>query len=234
MDENGQTQVETYESLSTLIDYHALQPEASSDDIAEACRTAAELGVRALVVRPIDVEAARRWLGGSGVAVSSVAGYPDGISTTATKLYELRDLLRLGAKEAEFVLSAGKLLDRQFQHIEMELLQASRSCAESGAVLKVVCNNRFLPDDVRIIVTKICRRVEAAIISVDDAGSEAAFFLPLLKDRLLLKRANVVETLDAALAARAAGYSRIATSTPAAILDAWKQQLEAAKAALSS
>lgn len=220
----GQT-VETYESLSALIDYHLLQPEATTDTLAEACRTARDLGVGTLVVRPIDVEAAKRSLSGSTVRVGSVAGAPDGISTTATKLYELRDLLRLGATEIDFHLSPGKLIDRQFQHIEMELLQASRSCGESGALLKVVFGSRHLPDDGKFIAAKICRRVEAAMICVDYSEGDSGFFQPLLKDRLLLKCASPVTSLDEALSIRAAGFHRIASVDPAAILTAWKAQL---------
>ena len=213
-----------YEDLSQLVDYHFLAPEAVSEEVAEACRIAAEYAVRALVVRPIDVEAAKRWLGGTGVAVSSTAGYPDGTATTATKLYEMRDLLRLGATEIEFVLSAGKLLDRQFQHIEMELLQASRSCQEAGALLKVIYNSRYLPEDVKIIATKICRRAEVPIISVDYSEADTALFLPLLRDRLQLKRADPVTTLDDALASKMS-YSRIATADPASILTEWRTRL---------
>ncbi len=223
--DSSQVAPESYNDLAQLIDYHFLALDATGEDVADACRLAAEYEVRALVVRPIDVEAAKRWLSGTGVRLSSTAGYPDGSSTTATKLYEMRDLLRLGAQEIEFVLSAGKLRDRQFQHIEMELLQASRSCSESGALLKVVFNSRYLPDDAKIIATKICRRVEAAIISVDFTDADTALFQPLLKERLTLKRSDPVETLDHVLVTRSAAYSRIATTDPAAVLTAWKTHL---------
>lgn len=218
--------VETYESLSALVDVHALRADASSDEVAEACRMAAEYGVRSIVVRPIDAELALRSLTGTGVTVASTVSYPDGASNTATKLYELRDLLRLGMKEVDWVLSPGKLIDRQFQHLEVELLQASRSCQENGAVLKVVLQNRYLPDDRKIIAAKICRRVEAHFLSIDYTQEDTALLLPLLKDRLLLKCATPVENLQGALAARSAGFHRFAVSDALApILSEWKQHL---------
>ena len=65
--------------------------------------------------------------------VSSVAGYPYGISTTGAKLYEGRDLLRLGVRELDFVLNPAAMISRQFQHVETELMQIVRSAHEADA-----------------------------------------------------------------------------------------------------
>lgn len=221
--------VETYESLSQCLDYHLLEPTLTTEQLMEGCRIAKEYGVRAIVVRPCDVEMAVRWTNGSGVIVASVTGYPDGVSTTAAKLYEGRDVLRLGARELDFVINPARMLSREFQHVETELMQISRSCHESRALLKIVYNNRWFAEDTKIIATKICRRIEADMISIDHSDGDFTLLKGLLRDVLTMKRATVVTTLEEALAARDAGYIRIATTTPAAILDAWKQHLAAAQ-----
>jgi deoxyribose-phosphate aldolase len=214
--------VETYESLAGLIDVHLLAPTLSGEQVAEGCRLAREYQVRAVIVRPCDLALVQQWMRGSSVRVGSVAGYPDGTSTTATKLYEARDHLKLAARDIEFVLNPALTISRSFQHIETELMQIARSCNESGAALTVVFNSRWLNDDHKIIVTKICRRVEAHRLSID-GGEE--LFKPLLKDVLTLKLAAPVTSLEEALAARAAGYAAIATADPATILDAWRARI---------
>ena len=224
--------VETYESLAGLIDYVLLRPDLSADDLAEGCRVAREYAVRAVVVRPCDVETVARWLSGSGVAVAGAVGYPYGYSTTGTKLFEGRDLLRLGAKELEFTLNASKMISRQFQHVETELLQIVNSAHESGAILKVVYNSRFLADDLKIIATKIVKRVEADMISIDYRESDVALLKPLLKDVLQLKCAGPIDTMADVVAKRTQGFVRIGCTNPAGVLDDWKKHLaeEAAKA----
>lgn len=214
--------VETYESLASLVDYHLLAPTLSNEGVAEGCRVAREYRVRSVVVRPCDLPLVMQWMSGSGIVVASVAGYPDGTSTTATKLYESRDHLKLGAREVEFVLNPALTISRSFQHIETELMQIAASCNEKGVKLTVILNSRWLNDDHKIIVTKICRRVEAHRLSID-GGDEV--FKPLLKDVLTLKLAGPVMTLEDALAAREAGYSSFGTTEPAAILDAWKARI---------
>lgn len=169
------------------LDLHLLAPESTTEEVAERCRAAAGAGLRAVVVRPCDVEGAVA--AARGLIVASVAGWPDGTSTTPTKLYEMRDLLRRGAREIEFVLNAVWLRARQFASVETELDQAVRACRENGATLTAVLHPLIWSEDLPIIAAKICRRVEAHAISVPAERVEAA--RPLLRDKLLLKAAPV-------------------------------------------
>jgi deoxyribose-phosphate aldolase len=214
-----------YEALSSLIDYVMLRPDLAAEELEEGCRIAREYAIRAVLVRPCDLETVARWLGGSGVSVAAAVGYPYGYSTTGTKLFEGRDMLRVGATELDFTLNASQMISRQFQHVETELLQITRSAHESGVILKIVYNNRFLADDLKIIATKIAKRVEADMISIDYRESDVALLQPLLKDVLKLKCAGPVDTLVDALSMRAKGFARIGCTNPAGVLEEWKKQL---------
>src|SRR5687768_17162794 len=89
----------TYEGIAKMIDHSLLRPEMIGQEIEVGCRVARDYQVASVTVRPCDVDFAVRAMEGSGVPVGSVAGFPHGSTTTATKLYECRDLLRRGAKE---------------------------------------------------------------------------------------------------------------------------------------
>ena len=215
---------ETYESLAALIEHRMLDAALSDDDIRARCRQAEDLGVSAVLVRPSDVEQALRHLDGSRLIVGSVAGWPDGSSTTGAKLYEGRDLLRRGARRIEFVVNAGKLISRQFQYVETELMQIARSCLEERAALTVNLRSELLGPDLRIIVSKICRRVEAHSIGI--AAADTISFQPLLRGVLATKCVSGIDSLAEALTAREAGFFAIGTGSPAPILAEWKQRLQ--------
>ena len=217
--------IPTYESLAGLLELTLLGPALTADEVHEGCRTAREYGIAAVVLRPCDVEMAARWMRGSGVKIASVVGFPYGVSTTSAKLYEGRDLLRLGVQELDFVLNPAGLMARNFQHVETELMQIVRSAHEAGATLTAVCNNRIVSNDLKIIATKISKRVEADSIAIQHSDADLQLVKPLLKDLIRLKRSDAVLTLDEALASRDAGYSRITSPNVAPILDAWKQML---------
>ncbi len=222
----SESPVENYETLAGLIDYHRLAPETSDEQIAEACRVAQRYAVRSLIVRPADIENVVRWLGTAGVVIGSTAGYPDGSTTTAAKLYEGRDLLRRGAREIEIVVNTGKLISREFQYVEMELLQMAKSCHEAGARLTVVLRNDLLAADLQIIATKIAKRVEADYLSLSPSSADFERIRPLLKDAIGLKAESETASLEQVLALRDWGCTRIGCREPGAVLDAWRARLE--------
>lgn len=228
----------TYEGLAKMIDHSLVRPELTETDIVEGCRLAKAYHVASVSVRPSDVDAAVRELQGSDVAVGSVAGFPHGSSTTGTKLYEARDLLRRGAKEIDMVLNIGKLRSRAFQYIETELLQMAEACHQNGAILKVIFENAYLTDELKIVACRICNRA-----GVDFAKTSTGFAptgytmadLRLMRKHLPadigLKAASGVRTLETALEVYGAGCTRFGATQTETILEAWKTRLKEMAAA---
>jgi deoxyribose-phosphate aldolase len=223
--ETGGQPAETYETLAQIIDHLLLRADLSEDEVAEGCRVAREYGVSSVVVRPSDVDQVVRWMNGSTVRVASTVGYPDGCTTTGAKLYEGRDLLRRGVRELDMTINIGKMISRQFQYVEMELLQMVKSCQESGALLKVDLASKYLTEDLKIIATKICKRIESHYLCVDYNLRDMALVYPLLKDRVQLKTTAGIASLAEALEVRQAGCTRLGTTATALILDGWKAHL---------
>jgi deoxyribose-phosphate aldolase len=222
----------TYEELAKMVDHSLVRPELSDDDVAEGCELARRYGVASVSVRPSDVDAVVRRLGGSDVAIGSVVGFPHGSSNTAAKLYELRDLLRRGAREIDMVINIGKMISRQFQYIESELLQAAQSCHETGAVLKVILETAYLTEDLKVIACKIAKRTDVDFVKTSTGFAPAGYtpedvrlLVRLCGDRVKVKAAGGVRTLDAALQVYELGCARFGATQTASILDAWKARL---------
>ena len=225
----------TYDDLARRIDHAILRPELTSEEVTRGCRLAREYGVASVSVRPCDVELAVGLLDGAGVLVGSVAGFPHGSQTTPAKLYEARDLLRRGAREIDMVLNIGKLRSREFHHLEAELTQMAQTCHEAGAILKVIFENAYLTEDLKVIACKLCKRtgVDFAKTSTGFAATGATLEDVRLMSQhcapsVRVKAAGGISTLAGALGAFDAGCHRIGTSATAAILDEWKQRIESA------
>src|SRR4051812_43775531 len=99
----------TYEALSSAVHQILLGPELTNSQVIEELESAKRYAVAVATVRPCDVDLAARVLAGSAVRTGAVAGYPYGFQTTGVKLYEVRDLLRRGAKEVSAVLGVSRL-----------------------------------------------------------------------------------------------------------------------------
>lgn len=224
----------TYEELASLIDYPLVKPELTSSEVLEGLQLARRYAVACASVRPCDIDLAVRTLQGSTVKPGSVVGFPHGSQNTATKLYELRDLLRRGAREIDMVIALPSLLSREFQHVQTELIQASEACHREGAILKVILETAYLSDDLKIIACGCCERAEVDFVKTSTGFGPAGY---TLQDVILLRRhvpeevgvkaAGGLRTLDQVLEVCEAGCSRVGTGSMAAILDEWKARLQA-------
>jgi deoxyribose-phosphate aldolase len=217
-----------------MIEHSLVRPDLSEDEVAAGCHAAAEYGIAAVQVRPSDIELALRITEGSGVCVASVVGFPHGSSNTATKLYEGRDLLRRGAAELSFVVNIGKLLSRQFQYVETEILQMAESCHEAGAVLKVIFENAYLAEDLKIILSKILKRTEADFAETSTCFGPTGYTLAdvqlmrrILGDLVKVKACGGIRTLDRAIEVYNAGCDRIGCTLTVTLLEDWKKRLSA-------
>ena len=222
----------TYEGLANMIDHSLVAPDLTDEQVVAGCELAKRYQVASATVRPCDVDLAVRLLAGSDVTPGSIAGFPHGSSTTAVKLYEIRDALRRGGKEIDMVLNISKLLSRQFQYVETELLQCAEECHKQGALLKVIFENAYLTDELKIIACRICARAEADFVKTSTAFASTGYTIEDLKlmrkhspERVGLKAAGGVCTLEHALEVYEVGCSRLSSTATAAILDAWKARL---------
>jgi deoxyribose-phosphate aldolase len=199
-------------AYNTLLEYSLLRPEWTEGQVIDACEKAARLAVHCVTVRPCDVDAAVR----TGIRVGSVCGWPFGDQTTGVKLYETRDLLRRGAKEIDFVLNPSRLLSRQFQYIEMELLQAIEACHKEGAVIKVVFPPGILNFETKLVGARICSRVAPDFAVVSEEADVAAL-RPHFAEDIGLKFASVTsrEELEKL---HAAGCTRFGCDNPEELL----------------
>ena len=223
----------SYDDLAAMIGYSMVRPDLTDEQVVAGIEKAKALKVGFVSVRPADVDLAIRTLGASAVRPGSVCGFPHGSANTATKLYEARDLLRRGAKEIDAVVTTSRLLSREFQHVQMELLQLAESCHKEGAKLTVTFESGYLTDELKIIACVCAERAEADFVKTSTGfgpGHWTANDIQLTRKHLpeeIGVEAEGVQTLDEALEAHRLGCARIRTEAPEAILQAWQERLAA-------
>jgi deoxyribose-phosphate aldolase len=222
----------TYAEIAAAIDHTFLKPEATDDQLFEVVDLAREYEVGVLLVRPTDVEVAVRQLEGSSVSVASVVSFPHGACTTASKLYETRDLIRRGAKEIEAVIHIGRLASRQFQYIENELLQMAEACHEKGGKLRVMLEASLLSEEQKLVACKIAKR--SSVDWITASTGTAALGATMDDVRLLVRKCQPyvqvkvgqgIQNLDQLLEYRGLGVTRFGTSQTASILTELRKRL---------
>ena len=219
----------TYEQVAKTIDHSLLRPELDDAFVEDGCRLAAAYDVASVCVRPADVRRAAALLAGTRVAVGTTIGFPHGNHLTETKVFEARRALDDGATELDMVLLIGALKSGRDADVESDIRAVVEVAHASGALVKVIFENAYLTDDEKI---RACHVTEAA---GGDFVKTSTGFAPggATHDDLRLMRANVsphiqvkaaggVRTLDALLAVRALGVSRIGATATKPIIDEFR------------
>jgi deoxyribose-phosphate aldolase len=221
----------TYEDLASRLETAVWSPTATDEQVVRACTTGLSLGLAAVFVRPDDLDLAVAQLRGTSTAAGSIAGYPYGWSTTPVKLYEARDMLRRGAREIAVAAPIGKLISRQFQAVETELLQMAKSCREEGARLRLVLDAVVLPEDLKVIAMKIAKRCEAdfvmmALDPTEDLWGEIPLYRRVLKWFCGLAAPIPGDSLASALRLYGEDAQRMLCESPGPLLAEWKSVLD--------
>jgi deoxyribose-phosphate aldolase len=201
---------ESAEEFARKVNFQVLSPVVAEKDLHRLSVIARQHGAASMVVRSCDADSALRFFNLGVVQVASVVGHPFGGNATAVKVYECRDLLRRGVRQIYAYPNPGKMFSRQFQHQEVELIQMADACIEAGATLKIVADSRLLDEEMKIILCRMAKRVNAHFVASTEPRD-----LELLKKhcghRVELE-AGGVDTYEQARAALEAGCAQLTTA----------------------
>lgn len=239
--------------LAKMIDHSLLHPTMTDADLRQGCELAKAYHTASVCVKPYAVSEAAALLRGSDVLVCAVIGFPHGNSTTAVKVAETVKACFDGATEIDMVVNVGKVLGEDWAFVQEEIKQIHDACLQHNAILKVIFENDYLPEDRhKIRLCEICSEVGVEFIKTSTGygfvkqpdGSynykgATEHDLKLMRQHsapsVQIKAAGGVRNLDDLLKVKALGVTRIgATATVAIIEQATKRfggETDAAKVA---
>jgi deoxyribose-phosphate aldolase len=221
----------TEEKVAKTIDHSLLRPELTLEEVLAGCALAAAYQVASVCCRPLDVDRCAGALEGTGVLVGTVVGFPHGGSTTAVKVAEAERALDDGAAELDMVLPIGWLRSGEDAYVHDDIAAVVAVARPRGAIVKVILENAYLTDDEKV---RGCRLAEAAgadfvKTSTGFAPSGAthadlALMRSTVSDRVQVKAAGGVRTLDDLLAVMSLGVTRIGATQTKSILDDYRSR----------
>ncbi|MEQ8848724.1 deoxyribose-phosphate aldolase [Botrimarina sp.] len=142
------------------IDHAVLHPTQTSADVRSACEMAVRLRVASVCVKPSHLALAGELLDGSGVAPSTVIGFPHGGTSTAAKVAETVAACADGAEEVDMVVNLGRVLAGEWQLVGEDIRAVVDAARDAGAITKVIFETGLLPDDGH--KRRLCELSEAA------------------------------------------------------------------------
>ncbi len=231
------------EELAKMIDHSLLHPTMTKADLVVGMEIAKKYEVASVCIKPYAVADAVAYLRNTGVLVGTVIGFPHGSSTIQSKHAETEQACKEGAHEIDMVVNIGKVLEGDWQYVEEEMAIILDCCRSHGAVLKVIFENDFLPDDTtKIMLCSICGDLEVDFVKTSTGygfcKNEAGFYsyegatehdLRLMRKNspptVAIKAAGGVRTLQDLLRVREFGVTRVGATATSVILEAARKHL---------
>ncbi|MDO4515781.1 MAG: deoxyribose-phosphate aldolase [Bacillota bacterium] len=141
-------------NILSHVDHTLLKPEATWEQIKTLCDEAMEFGCATACIPPAFVKAAADYVQGY-LKICTVIGFPNGYSTTASKIFETKDAVENGASEIDMVINLGLVKERKWADLIEEIKAVKAACL--GRPLKVIIETCQLTDLEKV---KLCQVVE--------------------------------------------------------------------------
>ena len=205
--------------LATILnhcDHTLLTVNATWEQIKAVCDDGLRFHTASVCIPAAFVKQAKDYVG-DRLAVCTVIGFPNGYSTTKTKVFETMDAIANGADEIDMVIHVGMAKMGRFDEILEEIRAVKMVCG--NRILKVIIETCLLTDDEKIALCDVVSRSGADFIktSTGFAGGGATrediqLFKAHIAPHLKMKAAGGIRTLQDAEDFLNLGCERLGTS----------------------
>lgn len=221
--------MENCSSIARLIDHTILKPNATQEEIGKLCEEARRFCFASVCINPTYVALAASLLRGSGVAVTTVVGFPLGSTTPTVKAIEARDAIANGADEIDMVINVGALKSGN-DALVLDDIKAVRE-ATRGKVLKVIIETALLTKEEKVRACQLGKRAGADFMKTStgfSSGGATVEDIRLMREvvgpQMGIKAAGGIRDPEFAHALVAAGATRIGASASVAIATGKKSE----------
>ncbi len=206
-----------YQKILSTVDHTVLKQNAKWEDIRVLCDEAMEYGTASVCIPQCYLAQARDYTQGK-LTLCTVIGFPNGNSTTATKVFETEDAIKNGATEIDMVINIGWLKDKRYEEILSEIRSIKAAC--HGKLLKVIIETCLLTDEEKKVMCRIVSDSGADYIKTStgfSTGGATAEDIKLMAENvakhLKIKAAGGIRTLEDAELFLNLGADRLGSSS---------------------
>jgi deoxyribose-phosphate aldolase len=210
--------------LTEYIDHTLLKPEATEEQIDNLCKEAAQYRFYSVCVNSNWAERCARRLGGTGVKVCAVVGFPLGAMDSRTKAFEARTAVSNGAAEIDMVMNVGAMKAKDIKTVREDMLAVRRAC-RSGIVLKVIIEACLLDDEEKVLACQIAKDTGADFVKTSTGFNKSgatvadvALMRRTVGPKMGVKAAGGIRSFTDAVAMIGAGATRLGVSASVKIV----------------
>lgn len=197
-------------------DHTLLAVDAKWNDIKQICDDGMKYKTASVCIPASFVKQASEYVEGK-LAICTVIGFPNGYSTTATKVFEAKNAVENGADEVDMVINVGWAKDGKFDDILKEIKEIKAACGDK--ILKVIIETCLLTDEEKIEMCRVVTESGADFIKTSTGFSKGgatrediALFAKRIGPNVRMKAAGGIRSFEDAEDYLNLGCERLGTS----------------------
>ena len=206
----------THKEILATVDHTLLAQTATWEEIKVICDDGAKYRTASVCIPPCYVKQAKEYIGGA-VKVCTVIGFPNGNSTTESKVFETKNAIENGADEIDMVINIGALKDKNYDLVLSEIAAVKEACGQR--ILKVIIETCLLTEEEKIKMCQLVTEAGADFIKTSTGFSTAgatfedvALFAKHVGPDVKIKAAGGISSFADAEEFLRLGASRLGTS----------------------
>lgn len=221
--------------LAYMVDHTLLKADVQKDGFEKLCQEADEYGFKMVAINSAPVSLCSELLKDSPVHVGAAIGFPLGQTTLATKVFEVKDAIKNGAEEIDYVINIGELKAGNLAYIEQEMKKIVAACRAENSLSKFILENCYLTDEEKISVCEIAKKINPDFVKTSTGfgtGGATVEDVKLMKEtvgaEVKVKAAGGIRDFATAKAMIEAGAERLGTSSGIQIINEYKSMVKEA------
>jgi len=199
-----------------IVDHTLLGVSASWEEIKQILDDGIKYETASACIPASYVKEASDYVDGK-LTICTVIGFPNGYSTTETKIFEAKDAIRNGAGEIDMVINVGDIKSGRFEKVEEEIKKIKEACGDK--ILKVIIETCLLTEEEKIRMCRIVTDAGADFIKTStgfSTGGATFADVDLMKKHVgknvKIKAAGGISSFDDAEEFMRLGADRLGTS----------------------
>ncbi|MBQ6550781.1 MAG: deoxyribose-phosphate aldolase [Lachnospiraceae bacterium] len=204
------------QEILSKCDHTLLAQTATWDEIRAICDDGMRYHTASVCIPPSFVKRAKDYVGDK-LAICTVIGFPNGYSTTKTKLFETEDALKNGADEIDMVINIGELKAGNTDYVLEEIKALKAACGDK--ILKVIIETCLLTDEEKVTMCRLVTEAGADFIKTSTGFStsgatfaDVELFAKHVGPDVKIKAAGGISSIEDAEKFVSLGASRLGTS----------------------
>lgn len=206
----------THKEILATVDHTLLAQTATWEEIKVICDDGAKYRTASVCIPPCYVKQAKEYIGGT-VKICTVIGFPNGNSTTESKVFETKNAIENGADEIDMVINIGALKEKNYDLVRSEISAVKEACGQR--ILKVIIETCLLTEEEKIKMCQLVTEAGADFIKTSTGFSKAgatfedvALFAKHVGPDVKIKAAGGISSFADAEEFLRLGASRLGTS----------------------